>query len=505
MTVAAPPPLTPEQGELTVIRREQEVGTIRFQSYRLHLLGAADVLSAGAHVDAMDEADTLSNAVRALAQAYYDAGYPGALLRYALDGEDLYIHIDLGTLTDVRAPDSLLPYFDDLPRGTPLTDRELEPRRTLADAFADRAGLYAETALVPVGEGRRLDISAQETDAERTHAKVAFGNPGNRFVGRYLLDIEASRTRHTGDLFKLLGSVGLSDLDDDARADEYYDATLTWSRVTPSGLFGLTGRVVDYKQPIGDTTIDGDLEEIQGTWSYPLAATLTTRWIFDARIDYTRKRREAQEPDLPLQNEQYPSLETGVDFTHAMIWLGKPWDFETGLTLRKGLRSSTAASSAETDYLLWRPSARASVTLRDNLAAGAAIIAQLTSDTVPEQSQWVLGGINAIYAYLPGVAVGDSGGLAQLQLEYRLPRFDEIEVRPRAFAEYGFVDYGASTPERSGGTVELADIGVEINARLRSWLEASLAGAVPVLDDDISAAARDDTDAGLLFRIAVSF
>ncbi|MFP5304854.1 MAG: hypothetical protein ACLGI7_03405, partial [Gammaproteobacteria bacterium] len=151
MTVAAPPPLAPEQGELTVIRRQQEVGTIRFQSYRLHLLGAADVLSADAHVDAMDEADTLSNAVHALAQAYYDAGYPGALLRYALDGEDLYIHVDLGTLTDVRAPDSLLPYFDDLPRGTPLTDRELEPRRTLADAFVDRAGLYAETALVPVG------------------------------------------------------------------------------------------------------------------------------------------------------------------------------------------------------------------------------------------------------------------------------------------------------------------------------------------------------------------
>lgn len=504
MTVALPPPLPPQQADVASIRQAQEVGVFRYQAYRVHVLGA-DVLGAGKLDPIFANADTLSNAVRALGRAYYDAGYPGAQLHYALVGEDLYVAVDLGALTDVQAPEALAPYFDDLPRGEPLTDRAFEKRRALAEAYAERALLYADTRLTADDGGRVLDITAHDSDARAFHAGAAFSNPGNRFVGRHLLDLEASFVRDSGDELGLLWSIGLTGLNDDARADEYYDETLTWSRVTPQGLFALTAHVVDYKQPTATVTVDGDLEELQAAWSYPLAATFASRWIVDARVDYTSKRRSAPGLGESAQNERYPSVELGTDFTYTTLWAGLPWDLEAGLTLRRGLRGTTADSGAELDYLVWRPSARADAAIGDRVTAGIAFAAQFSGDTTPEQSQWVLGGTNAIYAYLPGVAIGDSGALALLQVEYRFPPYKGVELRPRAFAEYGYARYETPPPGAPEGSVHLADVGVEISARLRSWLEASLAGAVPIKDDDLGPAIRDDSDAGLLFRIALSY
>lgn len=504
MTVDLPPPLPPAFVDAGAIRDQRELGIVRYGAYRVHLLGP-EVLDLDALTAIVTEAETLSNAVRALSRAYYDAGYPGAQLYYALLGEDLYVAVDLGELAAVEAPEALAPYFDDLPRGEPLTDGEFERRRALAAAYAERARLYGDTQIVPQGRARSLQISAHETDARATRGEIAFSNPGNRFVGRHFADLEVTHVRDSGDEFNLLWSVGLTDLDEDARTDEYYDETLTWSRVTPHGLFGLTGHVVDYKQPLSTVTVDGDLEEIQALWSYPLAASFASRWILDVRADYTRKRRSAPGLGASAQDERYPSAEVGNTLSHTAIWLGLPWDFETGLTLRKGLRSQTTAYGADLDYLVWRPSARADATLGERASAGLAIAAQLTSDTTPEQSQWVLGGSNAIYAYLPGVAVGDSGGLALLQFEYRLPTAEDIGLRTRAFAEYGYARYEGSAPTGAAQRVELADVGLEISARYKRWLEASLAGAVPILDDDLDAAVRSDGDAGLLFRVALSF
>lgn len=72
--------------------------------------------------------------------------------------------------------------------------------------------------------------------------------------------------------------------------------------------------------------------------------------------------------------------------------------------------------------------------------------------------------------------------------EYRFPAYKGVELRPRAFAEYGYARHETQPAGASEGSVHLADIGVEISARLRSWLEASLAGAVPIMDDDLDPA-----------------
>src|SRR5690606_4673206 len=118
-------------------------------------------------------------------------------------------------------------------------------------------------------------------------------------------------------------------------------------------------------------------------------------------------------------------------FTHSTTWLGRDWDLEAGLGLRKGLGNEVTDEGADLAYLTWRPSLRAEVAWAERLSAGVAAVGQFSQDTVPEQSQWVLGGVDALHAWLPGVAVGDSGALVLLQVGYRLDPVAGFELLPR--------------------------------------------------------------------------
>jgi hemolysin activation/secretion protein len=68
------------------------------------------------------------------------------------------------------------------------------------------------------------------------------------------------------------------------------------------------------------------------------------------------------------------------------------------------------------------------------------VSAQQATEQLPQQQYWVLGGISAIRAYLPGVLVGDTEYFKELGLP---PDFDVVGVaiKCRVFAEYGAAWY----------------------------------------------------------------
>lgn len=156
--------------------------------------------------------------------------------------------------------------------------------------------------------------------------------------------------------------------------------------------------------------------------------------------------------------------------------------------MRKGLgdgETEQAGSLADLGYLLWRPQLSTKLS-QGSFSTRLDLYAQLTGDTVPEQSQWVLGGLSNIASYLLGVAVGDAGGLARLQLDYKLFGKDErYTVVPRAFVEYGYARDEHAQAGLPGGTPTIADAGVELAVSYSSWL--------------------DDADANAYFRAALKF
>ncbi|MDP9142716.1 MAG: hypothetical protein M3O62_18250, partial [Pseudomonadota bacterium] len=317
MSVSLPPPLPPELSELSMVQDGQTATVVKYDAYRIHLLGPqridTDELAA-----LIADADTLSNAIRAVAQAYYDAGYLGAQLRYARNANDLFLLVELRGLTSVDASAPVQGYFSDMATTEPLRDHDFEPRRILAAAHADRSGVTAISKLAWTNAGQQLQVDLLDDREKRTSVAAAYSNHGNRFVGRNLLDLQLQHTTVAGDSAELILTAAPT-RDEDA-ADDYYEGSLGWNRVTRYGLFGLSGHLIDYKQAQGGARIDGDLEEYQIAWSYPLTATLTSRWIVDLSVDYTSKRRAVVEGLVDGQDEQYPSAHAGIDYLREGFW-----------------------------------------------------------------------------------------------------------------------------------------------------------------------------------------
>jgi hemolysin activation/secretion protein len=243
------------------------------------------------------------------------------------------------------------------------------------------------------------------------------------------------------------------------------------------------------------------LREGELTWLLPVAASLRSRMLLDARVGYINRKIDDGTTAL---REEYPSMQIGLHYAYSASPAPGPLDIDIGTTFRKGLRSDTAATGAELDYFLWRPTVSVNLALGDRWSTGMLLTGQLSSDVLPLESQWVLGGIDNIAAYLPGVAVGDIGGYGELDLQYHGWELLGVRVTPRAFVEYGLSRYERQADAATRGTAMLSDVGAELVANWR-FLEASVTVAAPIAHRRVSPAVRDDSDANLLFRVSAAF
>ncbi len=124
MAVELPPPQAPQQITVEQVKAQNPETAIKvkFQEYTLNVIGGQGKVTKQDLEEVVSDADSLSNAVRLINAAYYAAGYVGVRLSYALSGQELYILVDYGSVSSVRAPPELLPYFDG-------TERHLDRRR----------------------------------------------------------------------------------------------------------------------------------------------------------------------------------------------------------------------------------------------------------------------------------------------------------------------------------------------------------------------------------------
>ncbi len=499
MAVTLPPPLPPEQAPLAEIQQQIPRAQLRAGRYRVHLVGEIG-LDIERIAQALGVADSAETVARAVGDAYRQAGRLGAQVHYAADGDDLYISVSEKPLLGVAAPRELAPFF----RGADeLSASELEPRRMLASAYAERARIGAQTSLQPASDGYLLDIEAQALDQRPARFSAEFANPGNRFAGRYFAELEGSYADRHGDLLTGSWRSALTHLNDDEfGADDYNEGTLSASSVTPIGIFGLTVRALDYSRDKG-LRVDGDVDEAEFAWLYPLAATQRSGLIGELRYQYSDYReRRGQELETSL-HERYPSVQAGLLYRRDGV-APQDWDFSLGLTARKGLRSEPVAGAGDLDFLLWRPTASLNRDLGDSLGLGFSVSSQYSAYRLPAQAQWVLGGLDNLSAYLPGVAIGDSGLLALADLQIDAPDLFGLRVLPRVFAEYGLAHLQQALAGEPS-TVELADIGAELGLRWRPHLRATLSAALPVYDRGIDERRREDSEAKLLFSVKALF
>ncbi len=547
MPIALPPPLPPVQGIAEEIQQQGSAYvTAEVQEVQLHVIGP-DVVSKDVLTLVITSAATMSDAVRLVQGLYYAAGYPGVQVSYALVQPDLFVLVRLGAVAEVEAPAPYDRYLSGVVGADPLTDDALEPGRTLASLHADRAGQTATPVFKADEDGRMvLRIEPQDGAPKRGFIGAEFGNPGNRFVGRHFLDWFASHSLTTGDDFRATGRHVLEGLSDEPGAGGYHEHSLGWSRVTPWGLFGLSGRYVGYQQildlsgtapePLGGggllssllspvfdlltgllgpanvadpVSFDGNIRQAELGWTYLLAADFSSRWTVGSKVDYTRKDFSTTFfGEQTVQRQEYGSAEVSTDYSTLTHPLGLQTELGGTLAVRSGLgddKTDEPLTAADLGYLMYRATLSAKTQLHEWVSMSLVATGQVSGDRLPEQEQWVMGGVGNLEAYLPGVAAGDSGGVARLQFELKGLSLGTLTVRPRIFAEYGVARYEEPLVGQASGTQAISDGGVSLAMSLGPSLEASVSYAESISEDRIEQSVLDRADANVFFRVAAKF
>ena len=161
------------------------------------------------------------------------------------------------------------------------------------------------------------------------------------------------------------------------------------------------------------------------------------------------------------------------------------------------------AQARTAEFIALRPEANYQLKVADNLAWVSTAKAQFADEQVPQQQQFILGGMDTLSAYLPGILVGDEGYFADTRLESRYTWNDFIVV-PSVFVEYGGAWYNnAGSPQ--GDEQTIGDAGLRLKVNYKSFLYTEIVAARPVYDDVADDDRLDDLEADFYWRIRATF
>jgi hemolysin activation/secretion protein len=512
MAIALPPPITPQPASAVELRAEslaQQSLLIDYKGTHIHVFGSK-LLPAERLSKAVAGADNLSDAIRAIGYAYYVDGYPAALVSYAAVlgyEQDVYIRVVPASVSEVTGPAPLLPYFNNLKNGKPLTAHALEHDRALADGLATRAGEQLQPQFTPSGADQVVLDLGQPTDSQRQLAAAAsFSNYGNRYAGPELVGLGLRRSFSSGD------ELSLSSVSDGRflgfGGNHYQEGDGGWSRVSRFGVFALQGQYADFRENLSGYRLDGKLDALSASWLYPLYADFQQRLNLQARFERDHEAvdeiatlssnscnligdllqllglincTDSTTVDLEALSEQYNNTELALSYVGRSQHDDRSSELQAGVAVRKGLGPGHVASSnADLGYLLWRPSLSARYGLSAHWSLLADGNAQFSGNAVPQQQQFVIGGPSSLHAYTSGAGVGDRGENARLGVEWKGSGDSWVErygIRPRLFVEYGSTTLGHGTPAGSPISVSLADVGLATEVRFTSWLSGGLSAA----------------------------
>ena len=528
MAIDLPPPPSPVQTEVSALQGRSTLYDGQLGNLAVHIVGDT-ALALLDFTGPIQRSKTASDVVRAVAQHVYRAGYPAAEISYASTEDTLFVGVTLAHVAAVEMPAPVARYFEDLPDQVgALTDAQFERRRALASLHADMASLSMQPKFEPTGQAGEMrliaDASDTEDDASSLHAEI--GNPGNRFVGRHYVDASVSAGLASGDRFVASTRDSLSALNSDEEdTGELHERRLDWRHVSTWGLFGLNTRYLSYdfsavlEQDDGfnlsdllpflpgpddpeASRINGRIFTLEAYWQTLLYADFYRRWTVQVQIDRTGKTLDTEDDSARIQREIYNSVELSTNYGGSLL-IGEDSElgYEAELKLRHGIgNDDEPLSAADLNYFLWQPSLEGSYARGAHWFYSLRADMQFSSDIVPEQQQWVLGGRDSLDAYLPGVAVGDEGASLRAEVAYEGVEMLGMTWRPRLFADYAY-----SHSRRDDDDVTLADAGIGLDIEYRERIKAALSFAQGIHDDGVDHQRLEQAEADVYFGVGVTF
>jgi len=456
-------------------------------------------------------------AVDALKNAYQKHGYFLVALVGRERGHRVLLHVVEGKLTHIKGPNQMTRFFSGLKGNKALTHSDVIRHATLAQAYDATNGQQPQIRFKPAPEtgGSTMKISQKAMKHyQPVGASFTFGNVGNRYASRYLVQGHVYVKSH-GFTLKVHDSYGLTGLSNKTKGAYYNSPGADLSYVTPWGIYKLDYSHTKYQlgnafaplYPLGRITRYG----INGTQL--LHASPRTRWTLHEGFHRLKDTETVFGGAYSLRNQHYNVFKFGSDFSHRFGGLfNHAASFSFGGNIKAGSPfgdssgfPSPAPGNPSSAFTLYEGHASVTQVLPKNFRLKLNTSGQITTDTLPEYQQWVLGGLNNLTAYLPGTIVGDSGYLTRLSAQSPNWHPGPFTISGKAFVEYGAARY-SFVPAKSHTWQSATDIGTSLSLSLPiTKSSATVAYAHPINTKHLSHTTRHNQSAGVFFYLSQSF
>ena len=479
---------------------EQQGGyQYRGSDKRIRVYGAHDVARHRDLDEVLADCRDAKAVEEALVTHFRDIGLLNIQIATVTRGDLIVAYVRDEGLTAVEGPEPLRPYFDRFADGEPIAYSDFAKRRRLAELHARRAG-FEPYATYRHGDGAEttMKIGVEEIRGSAWDWSAGLNNAGTRYFGRWTAHAGASRT--SLDAFRIGLGVrhALPEFGDDASDARYDKVSAFVDQVTRWGVVRADASYARFEYndtgsgrrgelpltPADGPRYDGRRWQASLSAEHLLYESPNWRWSFREGVGTSRYRIDDVRTDAEPTDEEYSNLNAGLsarwsDGDHAL----QPVVFaSTGI--RKGLGLGLLTRDAQEDFLAVHSNGGVAGDIGDLGRLVVTVKGQHSTDPLPEQEEWVLGGSQRLSAWLPGVIVGDRGALGRAQFTAPVHGSGFGNLALHLAWEIGYAEFARENDaESTRRTLSNAEIGLTLTHH--SQWQLSLVTARPTGEKNV--------------------
>ncbi len=553
MAIDLPPALPPT---LTAVQQISPFSAVTVPYARK--LGEYEIKLTGDHHLSIDEIDRLfataqtpSQLILMINAATYNKGNLLVRLLYTSPQNGVvYIHAFQARVGEIKGSEVMKSHFGDLSGDFDLTREEFSTREILAEIQSDRSGIdYSISYEASTTVANALDLVFNESvdeEHDATDLIVQLGNQGSRFAGRYFLDLGFKHDFAGGAQLSGGYERAITEWGESRDGEDYQQVQLKLDKAYSFGLYGVEARHSEYVRDLGtvnvattaclipggllpciptasstpmDVELDAEIDQIALTGNQVLSSDINHRFTLSQRLDYTDSMIDSNIGQI-VQDERYASLELGATYHKAQKHGDNLLNWKLGAAVKGGIsgdkgtlgsdsRSEGVAIGKRTaEFIVVKPKAEATYAISANSNFKLGISGQISDEQLPQQQQWVLGGIDRLSAYLPGVLVGDTGYHADFSFNHTW-NFGSFSLVGGIFAEYGSAQYENASGSLGGidlgSDSSISDAGLRATLSAWDWLEVRAVIAESLSEDNVNQELLERAEADFFVVVKATF
>ncbi len=540
MAIDLPPVMPPQLASQMQIEAAARVETAAITAViggiNIQVIGNTQLSTSQIEV-LLAEAESPSAAITALTRRYYNAGHLLVSVNYFRRDDTVTVLVSQAVVKGVRGNPQVTSHFEGLVGDTDLSLAEFDRARVLADLQAERAGLAYSIAYEQHYDNQViLDFREQViADHDATDFILEMNNKGSRFLGRYFGLAGVKHQFASGTEMNIAYRTIFEELGGAGDGDDYQQFDIGFEHPFRFGLYGIEASHIEYQRrpqvtttstsggvclppllncPVvtGTETLDLDAEIASVAFSgeQVLASNPVQRWTVFERLEHISSEIKAAGQSAAVLEERYQTLELGGKYSVRSSLADAPSYLKAQLSLKAGFGDGGSFGSdasedvsigkRDAEFLLLQPKLGYKFALAPNYELALNFNGQFADNTqLPQQQQFVLGGMNSMSAYLPGVLIGDNGYFFHLAVNGK-HQWWGLAWESSLFAEHAATRFNNASGELSASQ-SLADAGFRLALKPGYGLETELLAAIPVMDDVVDESRLTALEADFFWRL----